>query len=290
MGQRFPYKITLFTSKAIILLFLLNIGFSSTTKAQLVWEITAPNGQSSHLLATQHIKHDISGLDDAKVKAFLEQADSIVMPVLLKADLYSNIYNMFVTDPNHELSSALSKEDYKLLESFLKKEYGLKLGVFKKIKPVFLYIVMAQTGVSTDDRPYIEEYYYKLANDQNITTIGLESFEEQVYSLDTLPLETQIEALAQLLQQFPNADDQDKWVKLYKKGKLKKLNKWQLKKMHPAIYNAWITERNKKLTDKLIPTLQKGNIFVMIPAYQLEGNDGIFNYLRSAGYTIKKGN
>lgn len=256
----------------------------------MVWEITAPNGQTSHLLATQHIKHDISGLDDPKVKAFIEQADGVVMPVLLKADLYGNIYNMFVTDPNHELSTALSKEDYKLLESFLKKEYGLKLGVFKKIKPVFLYIVMAQTGVSTDDRPYIEEYYYKLANDQNKTTIGLESFEEQVYSLDTLPLETQIEALAQLLQQFPNADDQDKWVKLYKKGKLKKLNKWQQKKMHPAIYNAWITERNKKLTDKLIPTLQKGNIFVMMPAYQLEGSDGIFNYLRSAGYTIKKVN
>lgn len=265
------------------------LSFKSTVNAQQLWEINTPNGaKTSYLLATQHIKHDIAKLPEASIKTKITASDSLIMPVKLEADLYSNIYNMFVADPNYELSAALGADNYQQLESHLKKEYGLKLGVFKRIKPVFLYLVMSQTGVSTDDRPYIEEYYYKLATDQGKTVHGLESFEEQIESLDTLTLSNQTDALKQVLEQYPNASERDKWVKWYQKGKLKKLAKWQQKKMPTSIYNAWVSERNKKLLHKLLPALASGNVVVLMPAYQLEENNGLFALLQQAGYTISK--
>lgn len=264
---------------------------NSVINAQQLWQISTPDGaHKSYLLATQHIKYDIADLQDEQMLTAIISADSLVMPVLLEAGIYSNIYNMFVTDPNYELSTALGTDSYHYLESYLKKEYGLKLEVFKKIKPVFLYLVMAQTGVSTDDRPFVEEYFYKFAETNGKPVHGLESFEEQLESLDTLSLQVQLNALEQVLEQYPEANEQDRWVRWYKKGKLKRLAKWQQKKMPIAIYNAWVVERNKKLCNKLLPLLTSGSIAVLMPAYQLEGNDGLFSLLKAAGYSITKVN
>lgn len=255
--------------------------------AQQLWQITDGGGHQSHLLATQHIKHHQAKLPTEKVNNLLLQSDALVMEVLLGTDIYQGIYTMMATDPTFTIENMLPADSYKQLSSFMKSEYGLKLGYFKSIKPIFLYLIMVQTGVSTDNKPYLEEYYFNQAVLNDIPTIGLETFEEQLETLDTLNLQQQIALLEATIARYPDLEMGDKLISQYNKGKLKKLLKMQEELMPKPLFDAWVTARNAKLAERLLPLLQQQNLFVMIPAYQLEGKDGLLQLLQNKGLKVK---
>lgn len=260
---------------------------SLSAHAQRLWSVTDSEGHTSHILATQHIKHHQADLPKERLITLLDSSDALVMEVLLSTDIYQGIYTLLADDPEYSIEKALQPESYKQLSSFMKSEYGLKLGYFKAIKPIFLYLIMVQTGVSTDNQPYLEEFYFNRAVLTNKPSIGLETFEEQLITLDTLSMEQQLQLLEATIEQYPDLDQGDKLIKYYQKGKLKKLNRLQRKLMPELLYEAWVVQRNAKLSNLLAPLIKRQKLFVMIPAYQLPGPQGMLKQLKEQGFKVQ---
>jgi uncharacterized protein YbaP (TraB family) len=258
--------------------------------ASLLWRISG-NGlvQPSYLYGTLHSKDARVFEFHDSVMAVFDSSKAFAMEIEMESGLYTNIFTLMVEDKNYDLKTYLSTAEYDQLERYLKREYGLKLEYFEKIKPVFLYLVMTNTGVSTDNHPYLDEYLYKMAMDKGKKVYGLQKLEQQIESLDSLPLAGQAELLKTALKAQTIADkEKEKLLETYKKGDLAKVQKIQRKADYPdKLYRLLIEKHNQQMANRIDSIVRKQSTFIALGACHLPGEAGIFELLEKKGYKIE---
>lgn len=258
----------------------------------LLWEISG-NGleQSSYLFGTIHMSCDAT-LDD-NIKNALDKTSLLVLEIdmddpNMQMDMMKGVY----MKDGKTLKDFVNDEDYKILESFLKEQTGMPIGLIGNIKPFFISAMMYPKLLDCAVVQSLENELMKVAHEQEEEVLGLESIEEQLNVFDEIPYEDQVK---DLLESAKNnlVDEKADFQELLNLYKLKDLNA-MLKLMDKddnlttsKHSDKLLVNRNKNWISKMEEFTKGQPTFFGVGAAHLPGENGVINLLRKKGYIVK---
>ena len=258
-------------------------------QSEILWEVTNPkNTEKSYLFGTIH-----SG--DSK----LFPIDSIIYKSLFKCDLLALEINpsemndinvlkkMLLNEKNIE--DLFSKKNYELITTFLKDSLNVSEIMVKNMQPIFIQQLIDQSVYKNEHDP-IDLHLYKNALINNIRIEGLETIEEQMNTLLSIPLKKQADDLLDKVKNF-NSDEIKKemnsMIYSYINRDIENFVINELKKNKNNDFEEnFIYSRNIKMFERANLKLNNNTVFIAIGAAHLYGEKGLINLLKKEGYIL----
>ena len=270
----------------------------------LLWKIEKQGKPSSHLFGTVHLTDErVTRLSDktqlaltASTTVLLEAAD--VSPATTAAALTAAAKSAMFTD-GKTLDALLTAEEFQLVSKAVDKA-GIPGALARVYRPWIVTMLIAasdcerskvQSGVNVLDMAISEQ-----AKALGKPVAGLETIEQQLAALSSVPEDQQIGMLRANLALADKTDDlMETMVNLYLNRRMGAAWHLQLALAEKAGVGAeafegfkqrLIIERNQKMRDAALPYLSAGGAFIAVGALHLPEKTGLVTLLRDAGYTI----
>lgn len=185
-----------------------------------------------------------------------------------------------------------SKEEQEILASWMDK--AMPKSLWGRMRPWMQFIListMQAQAAGLSDFLGIDLYFYKKALAQKKKVLELESTQFQLDLIINLPQvkklllesckysEEKAKSEMMRLLNCVKAGDNDELIKVFQ----------ELKAMAPAMYKAMLTDRNIKMTEKVMEWMKhEKSTFVIMGAAHTIGEDGVITLLKSKGIKVER--
>jgi hypothetical protein len=260
--------------------------------AQLLWKISG-NGLSQHsyLYGTIHIMPKDKFLVSPKIRDAFNNSALMALEVDLDLDFKTKIQmaqEMFLPG-GKTIKDYMTVEDFKKLNSFCLDSLKMKKRKLKKyyrFKPFFFSSVVAQEQMGETSSYELE--FMKMAKKRKMKTIGLESIEFQMQTINKISIEDQAKMLVQEFGANPSVQF-DEMLNLYLKEDLEGLYKVVSEESNaiPEFNHNFLEVRNKNWIPVIEKNISSNAFFIAVGAAHLPGENGVIQLLREKGFTVE---
>lgn len=271
-----------------------------------LWKVTRGDVRPSWLYGTMHVT-DPRVLDlPGKAEKALEESDTVVIettdilnPAKAQAEILAKPSLTMFTDGT-TLGNHLDGKDLALLKKKLK-ERGLSYGLVQRMKPWMLGSLVAVPACEAARKAagidFLDKRIAENARSQGKKVEGLESLDEQLEALASLPMKFHMRGLIESLKLGALMDDVSvTMTDLYLEDRIGTILP-MMEAVSPKEDSApgsgyadfqkrIITDRNAVMARRAAPIIDKGNAFIAVGALHLPGRQGVVARLRNAGYTV----
>lgn len=271
----------------------------------LLWKLEKEGRPPSFLFGTMHMTDPrvttlppaAKAVYDASATVVIETTDVLDQAGMMAALMKKPELTMFTDETT--LTSLLSPEDIEVVDAGLAAR-GIPLAAVAKMKPWMLSAMVAlptcEMARKSDGAPVLD---VKLAEDAKASgkaLAGLETAEEQLEAMASLPMDFHIKGLVETLKLGDRMDDViETMIVLYLNGDTGMF--WPLFRAvlpsgkddqagYAAFEETIVTARNRTMVEKAEPLLAKGDAFIAVGALHLPGPDGLVELFRKAGYEV----
>lgn len=272
-----------------------------------LFAITAGNAAPSLLFGTLHLSDPrvtawSRALADRVAKASLvvvESADVISGDGVTLRD--SKLRAAVFAAPRQQADRLLDATDFATLET-ITRAHGLPENAARAFKPAALALLLdAPLCIvrNAKQRPYLDALLAQIARKANVPVIGLETLADQFDAVDGLGPDVERELLISMIRSAPSGEDIiETQIKRYEEDDPGAMLSWMRAsapipgvpdaRTPSAFLDRLLRERSRRMSDKLLPLLARGNVFVAIGAAHLPGPDGLVTLLQNAGMRVER--
>lgn len=263
-----------------------------SSNAQLLWKISG-NGlsQYSYLYGTIHVMPKDKFSVSPKIRDAFNYSAMMALEVDLDMDLKTKIKvaQEMILPGGKTIKDYLSEEDFKKLHSFCIDSLKLKRSKLKKyyrLKPFFFSSVVAQEQMGETSSYEME--FMKMAKKRKMKSIGLESIEFQMQTINKISIEDQAKMLVQELGANPTSQFEE-MLNLYLKEDLEGLYKVVSEETDaiPEFNHNFLVVRNKNWIPVIEKNISSNSFFIAVGAAHLPGENGVIQLLRAKGYSVE---
>lgn len=271
----------------------------------MLWRVTRAGSPASYLFGTVHLTDDrVTALPPAVDKA-LAGAKQVVLEV---ADLspkalgpaLARVQDKLVFKDGRSLDTLLSPDELPLAQAAAAKA-GFPAEMFRVARPWLVTMLLALSDCerkrSAAGKLPLDLALAKRARDRGVPVLGLETLEDQLSAMASVPEADQLTVLRASLKLAPLTDDMlETMLQRYLAREIGKVwalqsELWRKAGFDPASFATFqrelITVRNSRMRDAALPILAKGDAFIAVGALHLVGRDGLVALLRGAGYSVE---
>lgn len=281
----------------LVLLFLLQAcaagpGNHKIVQHGLLWRIDSGQAiSSSYILGTIHSDDKrVIQLREPIEKTF-DQAKLFVLEVDLDK-VSPELVSRYLYYQDERTLKAIAGES--LYERSLRAlmARGVPRERVNKMKPWAVFMVLNMPRNRSGD--FLDALLFKRAKQKHKEIHGLETIEEQMNVFDQMALDTQIALLKVTLDNQADLDKLlDETVEIYLQKDLRKieqLNTRYMRYLPPEVakilMQRLLLDRNRRMVNRWLPLLKRGDAFVAVGALHLPGEQGILNLLAQQGYRL----
>lgn len=228
-----------------------------------------------------------------KVRASLQASQQLVLEIdmddpNLAKKMQRTMMNKVASDTT-TLAGALGKEDYQLLEDFMRDSLSMNASVFKSFNPMLMELMLLPRLLDCVPAS-VEEELMRLAKQssgaaKNIA--GLETIEQQFQALEKVALKEQASELVKLIKDFSGMRLKMRELSaLYKAENLDELTRL-LREMPGEMTEALVSVRNRAWIPAIEKLMKKYTNFIAVGAGHLPGEQGVISLLRKKGYMVE---
>lgn len=273
----------------------------------LLWQVEKGDGSSSHLYGTMHVSDPrVATLPEAARLAF-DQAQVVVVESIDILDEKAMLATMaarpelMMFPPGESLADHLDPQERAVVEEALSAR-GVPFQSVVKMKPWMLISLTAMTACEMHRReagePVLDTRLATEAEAEGKQVAGLETMEEQLSAIASLPMELHVQGLVSTLGMGPGIGDMSETlIGLYLRGETGMF--WPaLNALAPAdpqdaagyaaFEEAMIVARNEIMVERATEFLEAGRAFIAVGAMHLPGEKGLIALLRDAGYSVTR--
>ena len=277
----------------------------------ILWRIRKNGLPDSFLFGTMHVSDPRVLNLPVKVQTAFDAAQSLVIettdvldPAKASAAMMKRPELMMFTDGSN-LEQLIPAKDLSMVNAALTKR-GMPLAAVKTIKPWMLAAMLATPACEASRKAGgIEILDISLATRAKAAgkpVKGLETMEEQISAMASLPMKDHINGLVETLRMGDVSDDVfETMLALYAKGDTARImpslgaaleaitgeeGKMDLE-AQAQFEEKLITNRNTIMVARLPEHLAQGGAFVAIGALHLPGKLGVIQQMREAGYEME---
>jgi len=258
----------------------------------LLWQISGKGlSRPSYLFGTIHIICAGDYLWTDKMKESLNESDKVCFEMNLSdPSLMMQVAAGLIDKSGKKLNDYFTPEQYKLLQQYIKDSIGMDITMFEQMKPIFLETLMStKTSVTCVDPVSYEETIAKAATADKKEIMGLETAADQLQALETIPIDSVIKDITDVLQ-GKDQDDKQEYKQLITAYKQQDL---------PALYGLitkskdagedmgpLLDDRNKKWITIMNDKMKQSSVFFAVGAGHLYGDNGVISLLEKHGYKV----
>ena len=249
-----------------------------------------------YLFGTVHVLRPTTGWNSPRVQAAFESASDIWFEISNPDDQAAVIplVQQYGMSPQTPLSSRLTAEEVAQLD-VAAQTIGLTAAQMEPMKPWLVGLTLSVAPLlkaGYDPQSGVEQALKARAIAAGKPVHGLETIEEQIGMLATLPDDVQLELLRETLKDYDQAVVRlDSMVEAWAKGDVKALDKIVVEEMKtdaPELYKALLVDRNTDWADQIQTQLQgSGTAFIAVGAAHLTGDDSVQSILKSRGVAVE---
>lgn len=265
----------------------------------LLWKISG-NGlkESSYLFGTYHLLGDKFLAEVPETAQPFANAKGIVVETVLDSSKMMSIMMSKALMSGNKISTLLSSEDFKLVDSVLQSVSGYSLKMFDMFKPMQVAMMISLSHAQKLNAGLLKKYegtpldihFASTAEKQGKTITSLESMEQQ---FDMLFNHFTVEEQARQLVDMVKQDDamtkaSSELLAHYLKKDLDSLTTLMDSLSDDVTGNMdhLLKDRNRSWMQILPPLMKSGSQFVAVGAGHLPGDDGLITLFRKQGYTV----
>jgi hypothetical protein len=257
----------------------------------LLWAVTSPEGGRSYVLGTIH-SGDPSVLE---LKEPVEQAfmgsKRFVMEFVPDAAAMTRLQASMVYPAGEQLGDALPEALYHQVVQAMTAR-GVPEASTARMRPWVLLMILNMPVNTTGQ--VLDNQLYLMALAQGKQLSGLETVEEQLDVLSNWPQDKIITWLADTVEHLDEVESLQKaLLQAWLDRDLKRLQEISESKGFgdaddsAAFMERLVDERNRRMVERMLPSLQEGDAFVAIGALHLPGEQGVLNLLHQRGYRLE---
>ena len=264
-----------------------------------LWKVTREGAPPSYIFGTMHSKDPrILHLPGAIMQAF-NSANTAVFETSLKNEDMARSQAMMLLPQGQSLRAKIGPERFKKL-SEIAAPYGLDAQTLNRVKIWAAAAIISQPPPALNGNApkmaLLDKELEKSAMNAGKTVIALETNKEQLNVFDSTPEEVQLEYLDQTILEHARLDEELETITSYY---LSGNTGWIACDLEETLATAseglnymmtikLVDDRNRRMVERMLPTLEQGNAFVGIGALHLPGENGILALLQAKGYSIEK--
>lgn len=261
--------------------------------ASLLWKIEGKGlTKPSYLFGTIHLIPRSKFLFNSAMNNAFSQVDNVAFEIDMNImNDYSQMFEILskVRMPDGiTIKDLLTPEDYKLFQEKFS-DQGLPTVFLEGIKPMFLSAMGGDMGGANGDMVSYEVELSEKAKEQNKMISGLETIDEQLSIIDSIPLKDQAAMLVESLKSTDADSGYDEMVEKYLQQDIEGLNdviNESPEAKDIELMNSLLKDRNIKWISIMKKMMETSPTFFAVGAGHLGGNDGVIKLLRKEGYTL----
>ena len=283
----------------MLLLLVLAVTAHTAVKAQLLYEISGNGLKQRSYLFAQYPLTDVSFLDSIPnlLKAYGRSEALVLETAFNNIDAQEAIAMAASMPDSINYGDLLTTTQYELLDRTLYERTHLTLEQLGRIRPVALGQMLLEQlyarNMRYDERRSAENFFQKVASQQNHPIIGLDNREEALHILFSRePIEHQAQDLMNLITNPERELAQAReLIRLYRDGRLTEMV-YTIRTPENRTFISYsdylaYSRRNTRWAEQLSVLMQQQSCFVALNAIYLGGDDGLIQKLRRAGYKVK---
>jgi uncharacterized protein YbaP (TraB family) len=226
-------------------------------------------------------------LSPSLIKAF-ESCSTLAMEVDLNMDLSAKIAvaQQTILPDGKTLKDITPPEEYAKIVRYCLDSCGMskkKLKRYSRLKPFFFSSAMLQDQLK-ETKSY-EMEFQKMAEKGKKSTMGLESIQVQMETINSVSLEDQV---SMLLDGINQPQQYQGMLQAYLAEDLEGLYKDIVAESEgfPNFIEDFLNRRNRNWIPVISSQVEHGATFIAVGAGHLPGEQGVISLLRNAGYTV----
>lgn len=261
-----------------------------TKKKSLIWEIIKDNSIKGYLFGTMHVSGKVAFSNFELIQGLIDSCDCLATEVPLDQETQKEMGRHMSFPKYTSLSEILSEKRYNKYNNQLIKHFDLELDIFNKIMPLFLINVITQKSLTKDLsllHMSMDAECWNYASEKGLHLTSVESLEDHINTLYSIPLEYQLNALKAAMSNLPNFKKKAKeMLEVYVTQDIHSLYK-SSKKSLKEIKDILLYSRNVKMADNISEILKEYKGFFAFGAGHLSGEMGVIRLLKQKGYKVK---
>ncbi len=285
-------KITAFLTALLALIINPKANAQNNNSNSLLWRVSGKNlAKPSYLFGTIHMICSSDYLWTDKMKQTLAASDKICFEMDLDDQAVMMQVAMGLMDNTGKtLSSYFTPEEYARLKKYMHDSLQTDISMFEKMKPAALQTLLIKGSATCDDPVSYEETIMKTATKEKKEIIGLETPQEQIAVLESLPADSVVKQIMEVVDGKGGNGAEDEFGKMvaaYKKQDLQAL--YTLITQATEVsgeMNLFLDDRNKRWIERMPASMSKSSIFFAVGAGHLWGPNGVINLLKKEGYEV----
>lgn len=276
-----------------LILFIVSALYAQAQYNALLWKITG-NGlkKPSYLYGTMHTSDPRILRQGDKAVPYLEETKLYAMELDPKESFNIAMLEKVMMGKGYSLKKLIPEREYKIIDSLVKESTGISVSVFDNISPIFIsaMVEMQSSGLkkSTGGESFLDTYLSEKAAKKKKKVVGIETVDEQISALNVLTYQEQADMLVDGIHDMEKGAGDVDMVKYYLEQNLDSLADMDATAdMPPKLYRALVTDRNKRMAERIGDMAQRQSTFAAVGALHLPGNEGVIALLREKGYTVE---
>ncbi|MBP6312570.1 MAG: TraB/GumN family protein [Flavobacteriales bacterium] len=259
----------------------------------LLWRIIPPNGSNaSYLYGTFHTKNDRAFQFTDSVMPAMASCNAVYGELDLKAEQRNALglaAAMRLPDEKR-LEDLFKKKDWILVKAEMDEHMGLMAPMGLRMKPIFVLMLLGQSALEGDQPELLDQHLQSIARSNGQRIGGLETMEEQLRSLDAIPVKEQAQMLLDHCKKKDVGNEQEEMLQAYADQDLNALMKLaeDPKGISANFERVLITDRNLRMVHRMDSLVQSDTTcFFLVGAAHLPGTTGLIQGMRERGYAVE---
>lgn len=275
----------------IPLLLMMNLAFAqSEVENALLWKVTKDD-QEAYLYGTIHISCNAE-LSSAIENALIESDELILEIDMSDPSLQMRMMQKMMLPEGKDASDFLTDKEFASLEEYMNENVKMipDFAMVSNMKPIFLSSLITQSLLSCKNQTGYDQLLLQKAQHQNMPVSGLETIDEQMSALDSVPHQEIYDEIIASIEDDQQDDVKmlDKMMEYYNNANLKGLKK--LFDESDSFLNDFtdiaLDKRNKNWIPVIKEKMEGKKVFIAFGAAHLIGENGVVELLREEGYEI----
>jgi uncharacterized protein YbaP (TraB family) len=216
----------------------------------------------------------------------------------------ANDPNFIIDTTSPGLFRQLSAAERAAAEKMLVKR-GVTLAIADKLRPWMLFSLISVPQCTLTEmkqgQPTLDTLLMSKASEADVPVVGMETYEQAIGALASIPAETMNEILLETLRDLSGEEDARRTaIGLYQAGEIAAI--WEFSILTAAdtigmarsrvifaqFAAALIDARNRAWMKVMLPEIERGNVFAAFGAAHLPGEPGIIELLRARGFEVTR--
>ncbi|HLO53942.1 MAG TPA: TraB/GumN family protein [Saprospiraceae bacterium] len=252
----------------------------------MLWKFYKNDPDVCHyVFGTMHLATEAAYAHVDIAKKYIQLSSIYAAELDLNEQAKHNMEQYFLLESG-TFSDFFTSKRFQKYVKVAKKAFDIDLMQYNHCTPFFINTLIAEKNLEKTYAEALDHYLWNFAIAEGKDLRGVESFDDQVRILKSIPLDTQLKTfkdsmsnVASLRKKLENLNE------MYKNGDMKQLY-LSTKKSMGKLRKLMIYDRNMVMTNRIIEISQEKPSFFAVGAAHLPGPKGILTLLKKQGFKI----